>query len=64
VGVFFRREVMLGNQLWGDGGFGHGNFFYRSSFANFKPIYLFLNSIRPTTCGDIDSIVKTLPSFA
>jgi hypothetical protein len=26
VGVFFRREVVLGNQLWGDGGFGHGNF--------------------------------------
>ena len=25
VGVFFRREVVLGNQLWGDGGFGHGN---------------------------------------
>jgi hypothetical protein len=24
VGVFFRREVVLGNQLWGDGGFGHG----------------------------------------
>jgi hypothetical protein len=23
VGVFFRREVVLGNQLWGDGGFGH-----------------------------------------
>jgi hypothetical protein len=25
VGVFFRREVVFGNQLWGDGGFGHGN---------------------------------------
>ena len=24
VGVFFRREVVLGNQLWGNGGFGHG----------------------------------------
>ena len=24
VGVFFRREVVLGNQFWGDGGFGHG----------------------------------------
>jgi hypothetical protein len=24
VGVFFRREVVFGNQLWGDGGFGHG----------------------------------------
>jgi hypothetical protein len=24
VGVFFRREVVLGNQLRGDGGFGHG----------------------------------------
>jgi hypothetical protein len=23
VGVFFRREVVFGNQLWGDGGFGH-----------------------------------------
>jgi hypothetical protein len=27
VGVFFRREVVLGNQLWGDGGFGHGKYF-------------------------------------
>ena len=27
VGVFFRREVVLGNQLWGDGGFGHGKIF-------------------------------------
>jgi len=26
VGVFFRREVVLGNQLWGDGGFGHRNY--------------------------------------
>jgi hypothetical protein len=25
MGVFFRREVVFGNQLWGDGGFGHGN---------------------------------------
>jgi hypothetical protein len=24
MGVFFRREVVFGNQLWGDGGFGHG----------------------------------------
>jgi hypothetical protein len=24
VGVFFRREVVFGNQLWGNGGFGHG----------------------------------------
>jgi hypothetical protein len=24
VGVFFRREVVFGNQLWDDGGFGHG----------------------------------------
>jgi hypothetical protein len=33
VGVFFRREVVLGNQLWGDGGFGHGkiNWFNKSS---------------------------------
>jgi hypothetical protein len=23
VGVFFRREVVFGNQLWGDGGFSH-----------------------------------------
>jgi len=23
LGVFVRREVVLGNQLWGDGGFGH-----------------------------------------
>jgi hypothetical protein len=28
VGVFFRREVVLGNQLWGDGGFGHGKFIF------------------------------------
>jgi len=27
VGVFFRREVVFGNQLWGDGGFGHGKIF-------------------------------------
>ena len=27
VGVFFRREVVFGNQLWGDGGFGHGKLF-------------------------------------
>jgi len=26
VGVFFLREVVFGNQLWGDGGFGHGKF--------------------------------------
>jgi hypothetical protein len=25
LGVFVRREVVLGNQLWGDGGFGHVN---------------------------------------
>jgi hypothetical protein len=29
VGVFFRREVVLGNQLWGDGGFGHGEIILR-----------------------------------
>jgi hypothetical protein len=23
VGVFLGREVVFGNQLWGDGGFGH-----------------------------------------
>jgi hypothetical protein len=34
VGVFFRREVVLGNQLWGDGGFGHFN--SKSKFQNFQ----------------------------
>jgi hypothetical protein len=28
MGVFFRREVVFGNQLWGDGGFGHGKINY------------------------------------
>jgi hypothetical protein len=28
VGVFFRREVVFGNQLWGDSGFGHGIQFF------------------------------------
>jgi hypothetical protein len=28
VGVFFRGEVVLGNQLWGDGGFGHGKYIF------------------------------------
>jgi hypothetical protein len=34
VGVFFRREVVLGNQLWGDGGFGHGKFFNSIKLCN------------------------------
>jgi hypothetical protein len=32
VGVFFRREVVLGSQLWGDGGFGHGKTSRQISF--------------------------------
>ena len=30
VDKFFRREVVFGNQLWGDGGFGH----FSSKFLN------------------------------
>ncbi len=34
VGVFFRREVVFGNQLWGDGGFGHGKNFNSFELCN------------------------------
>jgi len=34
VGVFFRREVVLGNQLWGDGGFGHGKILIKCDCLN------------------------------
>jgi hypothetical protein len=36
VGVFFRREVVLGNQLWGDGGFGHWENRFENTNLNYK----------------------------
>jgi hypothetical protein len=33
VGVFFRREVVFGNQLWGNGGFGHGKLIWENRLA-------------------------------
>jgi len=44
MGVFFRREVVLGNQLWGDGGFGHGKLF--------KKIILSKGVVRPVLAGN------------
>ena len=35
VGIFFRREVVFGNQLWGDGGFGHGKILQLFCVKNF-----------------------------
>ena len=39
VGVFFRREVVFGNQLWGDGGFGHGKYFNSIKLCNAHVIF-------------------------
>jgi Ni,Fe-hydrogenase maturation factor len=46
VGVFFRREVVLGNQLWGDGGFGH------EKIKMLRPNFLLSSSVQ-TKCNAV-----------
>jgi hypothetical protein len=46
VCVFFRREVVLGNQLWGDGGFGHGKSLVLGNVFFLEQFLLRLNQIQ------------------
>ena len=50
VGVFLRREVVLGNQFWGDGGFGHGKIFNfeQSPERIYKTACIFSSRTNPT----------------